>query len=40
MVRTVKPFNKEVQKKVIGDKKPITCSPADLLEPELKKIES
>jgi len=38
--RTVKPFNPEVQKKVIGDKKPITCRPADLLEPELKKIEA
>lgn len=38
--QTVKPFNKEVQKKVIGDKEPITCRPADLIEPELKKIES
>jgi oxaloacetate decarboxylase alpha subunit len=38
--QTVKPFDKEVQKKVIGDKKPITCRPADLLEPELKKIEA
>lgn len=37
---TVKPFNKEVQKKVIGDKEPITCRPADLLENELSKIES
>ena len=37
--QTAKPFNPEVQKKVIGDKKPITCRPADLLEPELKKIE-
>lgn len=36
---TVKPFNKEVQKKAIGDKKPITCRPADLIEPELDKIE-
>ena len=38
--QTVKPFNKEVQKKCIGDKKPITCRPADLLENELGKIES
>lgn len=38
--QTVKPFNKEVQKKVIGDKKPITCRPADLLKPELKEIEA
>jgi oxaloacetate decarboxylase alpha subunit len=37
--QTVKPFNKEIQKKVIGDETPITCRPADLLEPELKKIE-
>ena len=32
--------NKEVQKKAIGDEKPITCRPADLLEPELSKIEA
>ncbi len=38
--QTVKPFDAEVQKKVIGDKEPITCRPADLLEPELKKIEA
>lgn len=37
--RTVKPFNSEVQKKVIGDKEPITCRPADLLKPELATIE-
>lgn len=37
--QTVKPFNPEVQKKVIGDKEPITCRPADLIEPELQKIE-
>ncbi len=36
---TVKPFNPEVQKKVIGDVEPITCRPADLIEPELEKIE-
>lgn len=38
--QTVKPFNPEIQKKVIGDKKPITCRPADLIEPELHKIEA
>ncbi len=38
--QTVKPFNKEVQKKVIGDKEPITCRPADLIENELDKIEA
>jgi oxaloacetate decarboxylase (Na+ extruding) subunit alpha len=38
--QTVKPFNQEVQKKVIGDKEPITCRPADLIKPELHKIEA
>lgn len=38
--QTVKPFNPEIQKKVIGDKKPITCRPADLIQPELHKIEA
>ncbi len=37
--KTVKPFNEEVQKKVIGDVTPITCRPADLLKPELETIE-
>ena len=37
---TIKPFNPEVQKKCIGDTKPITCRPADLLKPELKTIEA
>ena len=35
--RTVKPFNPEIQKKAIGDEEPITCRPADLLEPALDK---
>ena len=38
--QTVKPFNKEVQKKIIGDETPITCRPADLLDNELEKLES
>ncbi len=38
--KTPVPFNPEVQKKVIGDKEPITCRPADLLEPELDKLRS
>lgn len=38
--QTVKPFNKEVQKMALGNEKPITCRPADLLKPELKKIEA
>lgn len=29
--------NEEVRKKAIGDKKPITCRPADLIKPELEK---
>lgn len=36
--RTMKPFNPEVQKKALGDEKPITVRPADLLEPELDKL--
>ncbi|MBP5462116.1 MAG: oxaloacetate decarboxylase subunit alpha [Lachnospiraceae bacterium] len=35
--QTIKPFNPEVQKKCIGDVKPITCRPADLIEPQLPK---
>lgn len=38
--KTIKPFDKEVQKKVIGDVTPITCRPADLLKPELATIEN
>lgn len=37
--QTVKPFNPEVQKKCIGDTKPITCRPADLIEPQLAQLE-
>lgn len=37
---TVKPFDPEVQKKVIGDEKPVTCRPADLISPELDKLEA
>ena len=38
--KTVKPFNPEVQKKVIGDKEVITCRPADLIPNELATIEA
>ena len=38
--KTVKPFNPEVQKKVIGDREVIECRPADLIPNELEKIES
>ena len=37
--QTVKPVNKEIQKKAIGDEKPITCRLADTLDPELEKLE-
>jgi oxaloacetate decarboxylase alpha subunit len=37
--QTVKPFNPEVQKKVIGDEEVITCRPADLLKPALNDYE-
>lgn len=37
--QTVKPFNKDIQKKCIGDTKPITCRPADLIKPQLKELE-
>lgn len=37
--QTVKPFDPEVQKKCIGDVEPITCRPADLIEPQLEQLE-
>ena len=37
--QTVLPISDEIRKKVIGDKEPITCRPADLLENELDKLE-
>lgn len=37
--QTPAPISDEIRKKIIGDEKPITCRPADLLEPELGKIE-
>ncbi len=37
--QTVKPFNPEVQKKIIGDETPITCRPADLIPPQLPQFE-
>ncbi|NCB41091.1 MAG: oxaloacetate decarboxylase subunit alpha [Clostridia bacterium] len=36
---TVKPFDKDIQKKVIGDAEPITHRPADDLKPELERLE-
>ncbi len=32
------PVNQEIARKVLGDREPITCRPADLLEPKLDKI--
>ncbi|WP_130836752.1 oxaloacetate decarboxylase subunit alpha [Lachnoclostridium sp. Marseille-P6806] len=37
--QTVKPFNAEVQKKIIGDGEVITCRPADLIPPMLPEFE-
>ncbi len=36
--RTPVPIEPEFVKKIIGDEQPITCRPADLLEPELDKM--
>ena len=38
--KTPMPISEDVRKKVIGEEKPITCRPADLIEPELDKIRS
>lgn len=38
--RTPMPIDPEFQKKIIGDEEPITCRPADLLEPELDKLRA
>ncbi|WP_143321601.1 oxaloacetate decarboxylase subunit alpha [Clostridium sp. HBUAS56010] len=37
--QTVKPFNAEIQKKIIGDEVPITCRPADNIAPQLPGFE-
>ena len=34
------PINKEIAKKVLGDREPIACRPADLLEPRMEKIRN
>ncbi len=38
--KTPVPISEEIRKKIIGDEEPITCRPADLLEPELAKMEA
>ncbi|MBQ3847592.1 MAG: pyruvate carboxylase subunit B, partial [Clostridia bacterium] len=35
--RTPAPISEEIRKKILGDEEPITCRPADLIEPELEK---
>jgi oxaloacetate decarboxylase alpha subunit len=37
--KTPAPIHEEIMKKVLGDEEPITCRPADLIEPELGKIK-
>ena len=37
--RTTLPISEEIRKKIIGDEKPITCRPADLIPPQLPKFE-
>ncbi len=36
--KTPAPISNEIKSKILGDEKPITCRPADLIEPELEKI--
>ena len=37
--RTAVPISEEIYKKVVGAGEPVTCRPADLIEPELEKIK-
>ncbi|KAF5420990.1 MAG: pyruvate carboxylase subunit B [Candidatus Methanocomedens sp.] len=37
--RSPAPIDKGIMEKVLGDEQPITCRPADLLEPELARLE-
>lgn len=37
--KTPAPVDEEIQRKALGDEKPITCRPADLIEPEMEKLE-
>ena len=38
--RTPAPISPEFTKKILGDEAPITCRPADLLEPEVEKMKA
>lgn len=37
--KTPVPISDEIRRKIIGDEEPITCRPADLIEPELEKLK-
>ncbi len=37
--KTPAPMDKEIQKKVLGPEEPITCRPADLIDPEMEKAK-
>ena len=38
--KTPAPVDAEIQRKALGDEKPITCRPADVIEPELAKLKA
>lgn len=38
--KTPAPISEEIYKKILGDEKPITCRPADLIPPELESIKA
>ncbi len=38
--RTPVPIKDDIRKMIIGDEEPITCRPADLLEPEVEKLKA
>lgn len=38
--QTPVPISEEIRKKIISDEEPITCRPADLIEPEMAKFEA
>lgn len=38
--KTPVPISDEIRKKIIGEEQPITCRPADLIKPELKKMKN
>ena len=38
--KTPAPISPEFTKRILGDEQPITCRPADLLEPEIEKLRA